>query len=372
MGGKKLRVGVIGGGGIAQMMHLPHLFERPDRYELVALADLDGRTLEEVGKHYGFRVLTKNPDEVCTHPDVDAVMIFASGNHKAPTLAALAAGKHVLVEKPLAYSVAEAEEIAAAAAKSKGTLMVGYHKRFDPHYLRAREEVRAMDDLRYVQVTVLHPEDGAYRLHHTVWPDPDARTKLTPEADDRAGAAKRVTSAPAAADVDRIVKAGAPTGHRVAAIIATESLIHDINAVRGILGEPEGVVSAHVWQEGWAQTSVTKFKNDVTVNMNWVAVPGIRNYEETVRFIGPKKRVTLVFPSPYLRNLPTKLLIERYPASGNPLDLIVEEHTVSFDEAFRAELEHFRVAVTEGKKPELTAADGLGDAKWIRAIAEKY
>lgn len=372
MANSKLRVGVIGGGGIAQMMHLPHLRERPDRYELVALADVDARTLKEVGTHYGFRVLTEKPEEVCAHPDVDAVLIFASGNHKAHTLAALAAGKHVLVEKPLAYSVAEAEEIAAAAKNAKGTLMAGYHKRFDPHYLRARDEVRSMDDLRYVQVTVLHPEDGAYRMHHVVWPEPDARTKLTPEADDRAGAARRVSNPPTAADVDRIVKPGASTAHRVAAIIATESLIHDINAVRGVLGEPEAVVSAHVWQDGWAQTSVTRFPKDVTVNMTWVAVPGIKHYEETVRFIGPRKRVTLVFPSPYLRNLPTKLFIERYPTSGPGSDLVVEEHTVSFDEAFRAELEHFRVSVIEGKKPELTVTDALGDAAWVRAIAEKF
>lgn len=368
MPNKKIRVGVIGGGGIAQMMHLPHLAERPDRWEITALADVDPRTLEEVGRHYRIPNLTTNAEELIARNDIDAVMIFASGNHRAVTLAALAAGKHVLVEKPLAYNVAEAEELAAAAKKAKGLLMVGYHKRFDPHYLRAREEVRAMKDLRYVQVTVLHPEDGAYRMHHVVWPEPDNRTRLTPEAEDRAGAAKRVTDSPSAKDVDGIVKSGASTAHRVAAIIATESLIHDINAVRGILGEPEEVVSAHVWQDGWAQTSVTRFKNDVAVNMNWIAVPGIRNYEETVRFISPTKRVTLVFPSPYLRNLPTKLFIER----GDGTQMVNEEHQVSFDEAFRAEIEHFRQSVLTGKRPELTEADGLGDARWIAGIAGKY
>ena len=49
MADKKIRVGVIGGGGIAQIMHLPHLAERPDRWKITALADVDPRTLEEVG-----------------------------------------------------------------------------------------------------------------------------------------------------------------------------------------------------------------------------------------------------------------------------------------------------------------------------------
>ncbi|MCA9601358.1 MAG: Gfo/Idh/MocA family oxidoreductase [Polyangiales bacterium] len=365
---KRLRVGVIGGGGIAQMMHLPHLAERPDKFELVALADMDARTLEEVGAKYRIPNLTTNASELIAREDVDAVLIFASGNHRAVVLEALASGKHVLCEKPVAYNVAEAEEVARAVKGAKGTFMAGYHKRFDPHYRRARELVRSMGDLRYVAVTVLHPEDGAYRMHHVVWPDPDSRTRLTPEADDKAGALKRVTSSPTAKDVDGIVPAGAPSDHRVASILASESLIHDINAVRGVLGEPEEVISAHVWQDGWAQTSVTRFPNDVRVNMSWISVPGLKHYEETIRFIGPKLRVTLVFPSPYLRNLPTELLVER----GEGPELVQERHTLSFDEAFRDELEHFRVAVTTGQKPELTEADVLGDARWLRDIAAKY
>ena len=51
---------------------------------------------------------------------------------------------------------------------------------------------------------------------------------------------------------------------------------------------------------------------------------------------------------------------------------MVEEHTVSYEEAFRAELHHFRDAVQSGRPPEPSLADALGDARWIHQIAAAY
>jgi predicted dehydrogenase len=147
-----------------------------------------------------------------------------------------------------------------------------------------------------------------------------------------------------------------------------ESLIHDLDLVRGVLGEPEEVVSAHVWQEGFAQTSVTRFAGDVRVVASWVLVPGLRNYEETVRFIGADRRVTLVFPSPYLRHAPTALTIERMDGEA----LVVEHRTESYEEAFRAELHHFHAAIARGSQPEPSVDDAIGDARWIHALAAAY
>jgi predicted dehydrogenase len=102
----------------------------------------------------------------------------------------------------------------------------------------------------------------------------------------------------------------------------------------------------------------------VVVNLTWISVPELRNYQETVRFVGNDGRVTLVFPSPYLRHVPTPLAIERMDGE----DLVVEHHTVSYDEAFRRELIEFHECVTTGMAPETTVADALGDSRWIQAM----
>ncbi len=367
MGGP-LRVGVVGCGGIAQMMHLPTLAERPDLFSIVALADLNGATLEAVGRRYGVGGLHLDVRELVSRADVDAVLLLASGSHEGPAVAALEAGKHLFVEKPLGFSLEETERIAAVARKCRGRLMVGYHKRFDPAYLKAREEVRGLRDLRYVEVTVLHPDDGAYRDHHALLPVPERPPSPPDEEESKRAVAREATEGPLADRVTATVGEGAPREHRVGAFLLFQSLVHDVNALRGILGEPEEVVSAEVWRDGFAQHSISRFPGDLRVSMSWVFLPGLKHYEERLRFVSPEKRVTLLFPSPYLRHLPTPLQVERMESG----ELVVEQRTVSYEEAFRAELHHFRSCILDGRDPSPSLEDALGDARWLRAIARAY
>ena len=362
-----LRVAVVGCGGIAQMMHLPTLAERPDLFAVTAVADVNRATLDAVARRYGVAAASTDYREVVGRPDVDAVLLLASGSHRDASLAALAAGKHLFVEKPLGFGVAETEEIAQAARGSRGRLMVGYHKRFDPAYLRAREEVRALRDLRYVEVTVLHPEDAAYRTHHVVLPG--GRPWLsTPEPAINQAILAEATGGQVADAVAGIVGKDSPAASKVAAFLLSVSLIHDVDAVRGILGEPEQVVSAHVWRDGFAQTSLTRFRGDVHASLSWISLPGLKHYEERLRFVSPEKRVTLTFPSPYLRHAATPLEVERMDGD----ELVVEHRTVSYEEAFRAELHHFHRCLAEGVAPTPSLDDALGDARWIEAIAHAY
>jgi predicted dehydrogenase len=348
------------------MMHLPTLAERPDLFRIAGLAEIDRAALDAVGERYGVAVRTTDYRQLIRRGDVDAVLLATSGSHKEAAIAALQADKHVFVEKPVGFSLAETESVSRAARRSRSVLMVGYHKRFDPSYRRARAEVRTMRDLRFVQVTVLHPDDGAYRTHHALVP-PRPWAEPAEQASDEAGVAEVTTGAIAAA-IEETVGPRAAVTSRVAASMLFLSLIHDVNAVRGVLGEPEEVLSAHVWRGGFAQSSLTRFAGNVRVAMTWVSLPGLKHYEERLLFVSPEKRVTLVFPSPYLRHFPTPLLIERMEGG----ELVAEERTVSYEEAFRAELLHFHECVTQRKKPETSIEDALGDARWIQAIVQAF
>jgi predicted dehydrogenase len=365
---RPLRVVVIGVGGIAQMMHLPTLAERPDLFHIAGLADVSAETLQAVGRRYGVEVLSSDWREAVDKADPDAVLLLASGCHRDAVLDLIGSGRPLFVEKPLAFSLQETEEIARVVAERKATVMVGYHKRFDPAYLRARDAVRALRDLRFVEVTVLHPDDDAYRGHHAVLPAPSGPRPPRSEEEIDALTVAKVTSGAFRGCVDNIVGQDAPAAVRVAAFILFESLIHDVDAIRGILGEPELVISAHTWRGGMAQSSATRFAGDVTVNMSWISLPGLRHYEERLRFVAPDGRVTLTFPSPYLRHAPTPLQIERMDGE----ELVVDDRIVSYEEAFRAELHHFRRCLREGQPPTPSIEDALGDARWIHAIAAAY
>jgi len=358
-----LRVGVVGAGGIAQMMHLPHLAERPDLFRIVALADVDDETLNAVADRYGVERRFREAGALVADRDVEAVLLCASGSQKTSALAALAAGKHLFLEKPLGYGPAEGQEIARAAERAAGTVMVGYHKRYDPAYQRAREAVHSLADLRYVEVTILHPDDDSYRRHHELLPLGRRHPPESAEAIEERIIGK-VTRGPMAELVDDIAGRDAPVERRVAGFICYQSLVHDTNLVRGVLGEPEQVLSWRIWRGGLGQSSLTRFAGDVVVNLTWISVPELRNYQEIVRFVANDGRVTLVFPSPYLRHAPTPLTIERMDGE----DLVVEHHTVSYDEAFRRELIEFHRCVTTGMAPQTTVADALGDSRWIQSM----
>src|SRR5262245_25361631 len=128
-----LRIGVVGCGAIAQIMHIPHLVDY-EQFELVALADSNPAVLAAVGDRY--KVARRYTDwrEMMAADDIEAVALLHSGSHHDSTIAALDANKHVFVEKPLGWNVHEAESVAARAAKSDRVVELGYHKLYDPAF----------------------------------------------------------------------------------------------------------------------------------------------------------------------------------------------------------------------------------------------
>lgn len=358
-----LRLGVIGCGAIAQMMHLPTLAERPDLFAVAGLADLDRAMLDMVAARYHVARTTVDYRDLLAHRDVDAVLVLASGSHRPFVTAALASGKHVFVEKPLGFSLAETEELAATARASGRVVQIGYHKRFDPAYRRARDLVRMLADVRLVEVTVLHPDEAPYRRHHALLPRRENAAMSEAEID--AATIREAAPEPIRAALESTLGPAAPEHLRVATVVLLTSLIHDINLVRGLVGEPEEVLSAHVWRHGMAQSSLTRCAGDIRVSMTWISVPGLAHYEERVRVVGNDCRVTLVFPSPYLRHAPTALEVERMDGTA----LVVEQQTVSYEEAFRDELHHFLDTVRSGAPADPGIDEAVGDARWIESIA---
>ena len=135
----RLKVGVIGAGVIAQVMHLNYLRELSDRFEVVALCDISGENADNNADRYNIGKRYTDWREMLDDADIDAVFILTSGSHAPIAIAAANAGKHVLVEKPMCFSVAEGLEMKAAADAAGVTLMVAYPKRYDPAFERFRD-----------------------------------------------------------------------------------------------------------------------------------------------------------------------------------------------------------------------------------------
>ena len=138
-----VRLGVIGCGRIAQVAHLPAL-EKADRVDLVVVCDRSEQVARAVAERYGVGSYVTEPAAVFESAQVEAVLIAVPDRfHGEVAEAALRAGKHVLVEKPLASSVHEAGRLVELQAQTGLTLQVGAMKRHDPGLSFARDYLAA-------------------------------------------------------------------------------------------------------------------------------------------------------------------------------------------------------------------------------------
>ncbi|MGW4151988.1 Gfo/Idh/MocA family protein [Micromonospora chersina] len=354
---KRVRVGVIGLGTVAQIMHLPYLASLPELFEIAALSDVSPGLLAAMGEQYGVPADRRYADyrDLVTS-DLDAVLVLSSGSHAPQILAALDAGRHVLVEKPLCFTLREADEIAAAVERTGRTVMVAYMKRFDPGYLHGQQLVDKLADPRYVQINTLHPSEDQYIDIHGVRRFGDVPTDVVAELD-RAQEALLDEAVGPISDALRFVYFDVFLG----------SMVHDVNALRGLVGAPESVLFTEVWPIDSKTPSVTtmlKHEGELRTLYTWSYLAELRDYFEEIAVLSSAERVRIQFPSPFLKHWPTPVVYQRME-SGAMLESRVQ---ASYDEAFREELRAFHECVVDGRRPLTDVADARADIAILQQI----
>jgi predicted dehydrogenase len=352
---ERLRVGVVGCGVIAQVMHLPHLLELDDRFDLHAVCDISEPTARACSQRYGNPKVFTSWEEMLTEP-LDAVLVLTSGSHAPVAIAAANAGMHVLVEKPMCLNLEEGQQMLDAAGAAGVQLMVGTMKRYDPAYERLLEVLPQTGELRLVRVTTLESPWRPYLENYALAPPTQAPTQLTEQlmADDE----RRVIAALPDADQDT---------RYCYRWMLLDNLVHELNALRGALGEPELVKYAELSPR---VVNLSLVFDGVDCHLSWVDLPGIARYRQELAFYGLDARATLTLPSPYLRGEPSELAIEGgHPDSPHSWRTV---ETVSYVEAFKRELLEFRSAILEGRPARTNGEDGLHDVALCTAIARVH
>ncbi|HOJ20074.1 MAG TPA: Gfo/Idh/MocA family oxidoreductase [Armatimonadota bacterium] len=167
---ERIRLGVIGCGGMSRV-HLataggksPHTSEalRPfaERVEVYALADVDLARAEAHRQAYGGEYVTDDPERLFSDPNVDAVLITTwHDTHAAYSLRALESGKHVLIEKPMAMTERECDDIVAAVDRTKLKYMVAFRCRFGRGALDVKREIpHPKNVIAHARVAGIWPE----------------------------------------------------------------------------------------------------------------------------------------------------------------------------------------------------------------------
>jgi predicted dehydrogenase len=137
---RKVRVAVVGAGFFGELH--AHTYSSNPLANLVAIVDVDVERAKAVAKTYNVKSYYHDVEELLAKEEVDAISVATpETQHMAPAVAAAKAGKHVLVEKPIAHTLDDAQVMVDTARKSGTKLMVGYILRFDSRYAQAKEQL---------------------------------------------------------------------------------------------------------------------------------------------------------------------------------------------------------------------------------------
>lgn len=353
---ERIRIGVVGGGLIAQAAHLPNLRRLDGHFELVALADPSARVRDRVGRRFGIPATYATWEAMLDEAPLDAVAVCTPHSaHTDPILAALDAGRHVFVEKPLCLRSGDADRIVAAQERTGRVVQVGYMKRFDPAYARLLaalpEDAR---DLRYIEATTYDPDMARPPFFR-----PD---ELVPADDIPATVAQAARDARREQLEAELGTADPVAGHAYY-LTYLSALSHDVNLVHGILerlGEPlpAAVDASRWWADGWAGNGVLRLAGGARCSLTWLWLDGLDEFREDVTAYFTDAVHALRFPAPYLG----------WPARYERRGREAAERSVHLGEAYVAELLHFHACVADGATCRTPAAQARLDLRVLKAM----
>jgi predicted dehydrogenase len=260
------------------------------------------------------------------------------------------------VEKPMCFSAAEGRAMVAAAEAAAVVLMVGYPKRYDPAFARMREEIARLDGARLLRVTTFESPFRPYVGHYPLLPRvplPEQTTAVL-----RQDSEERIRAATGSAtELER----------QVYEMVLLDTLVHELNTVRGLLGEPTRLDFASLALD---QVTVMLRFGDLPAAIHWIDLPGIARYGMEFALYAPDRRLRLTFPSPFLRNEPAVLEIEGGTA-GTGRSWRTEE-VVGYESGFKNELVAFYDSIASGRPPPTSGRDGLRDIRLCQAIIDSH
>jgi predicted dehydrogenase len=290
-----MRVAVIGVGHLGR--HHARILAAMPGIDLVGVADTNPARAREVAGTHGIAVI----DDVASLPGaVDAVVVATpTASHAAVARPFLAAGTAVLIEKPLARTLAEADEIVSLARQRHATLAVGHTERFNPAVAAARP---LLTSPRFIEC-------------HRLGTFPDRSL-----------------------DID----------------VVFDLMIHDLDVVLSVIGSPVAAIDAVGVPVLTPKIDIAnvrlRFESGCIVNLTASRIS--RDRTRKIRVFQPDSYVAVDYAA---QELEVWRLVR--PAAGLPA---IEGGPVSVarDEPLKRELEDFIAAVREGREPEVTGEDG--------------
>lgn len=351
---RRIRIGICGCGEVTQVIHLPALQQLDDRFEVAALCDVSASVLAGVAARLPGVATYGDTGSLLGDSRVDAVLVATPhAYHASTTIAALRAGKHVLVEKPLAMTLEDAEAVAREEMASGRIVQVGYMRRYAGTFSAAVELVaNHRGEVRFARV---HDFIGANRQII------DDTSRVLRGND--ISAEQQAEVGRLGADMTR-----AAIGTTDPELVQAYGLLlglnsHDISAMRALLGRPSRVL--HATQRGGGRYISASFDYGGFVCEFATGVDRLPRYDTFIEVYFAERVMRLSYETPYVRNLPATLsLIERDGSAG----IRSSQSFPSRLDAFVLEWLAFANSIDTGTRPQTGVEDAAEDLELFRQI----
>lgn len=355
-----LRVGVVGGGLIAQAVHLPNLAAMPERFKVAAIADPSPRVGQALSALYAPARSYLDWREMLEREQLDVLVVCSPhSTHAAVLLEGLGRGLHAFVEKPLCITVEDARTIADHARAAGLVVQVGYMKRFTEAFSAMASGLPAFDGLRLVNVVTYDP--WMAREPFVPW------ASMT-QADDIPATVVAAARAEESRQVEQAVGRGDAETVRAYSYTFLAALVHDVNLINGLLdalgvtAEPEAISSAH-WAGGDAASGTFRLANGALWHSSWTLLRQQMQFQERVSLYFADGVHELTFPMPYDTSVPVVHSV--VGASGAETTHRAQGHVT---DPYVAELEHFHASVTTGAMVRTPPEQALRDLELLQSL----
>ncbi|MBE2238313.1 MAG: Gfo/Idh/MocA family oxidoreductase [Caldilineaceae bacterium] len=353
----QLRVGIVGCGEVVQIIHLPSLYRLADKFRVTAVCDASQEVLDAVGAQWNVSKRYLHYEDLVTAPEVDIVLVANPHvYHASVTLAAVAAGKHVLVEKPAAMNLAECDAVQAAQEHAGAIVQVAYMRRYAPAFEQACTIVGKMRVEGDVRLARVHDVIG----HNAQFIKPTARVVRGQDIPQAMLAAGKELEAEAIAQA--IGAASKEVQKAYMMMLGLSS--HDISAMRELLGMPQRVL--HATQRGGLYLTAT-FDYGAFVCQFDTGVDHLPRFDANLEVFGERKYVRVQYDTPYVLNLPIRLYVSEAHGEHGVVEQMVHP---SWGDAFVNEWLALHTNITEQRAPKTSIADYRQDLELFQAMTK--
>ncbi len=339
-------VGIVGCGEATQILHLPSLNQLHEQFQVKALCDLSQTVLDGVGKQWGIAQRYLNYQDLLTQPDIEIVLIAnPDAYHAEVALAAITAGKHVLIEKPMCMTLAEADAIISAQQQANVIVQVGYMRRYAPAFIAACQRLPELGPIRLARV---HDVLGSNALFiqdtSRVIRANDIAPQLIEAAQQQREASIKVAIGDTPAELRRAYGLLLGLGS------------HDISAMRELLGRPRRVLyAAQRWGGGYLSAA---FDYGDYICHYETGTDRIPRFDAYLDVYGEQQTMRIKYDTPYVRNLPIYVSHIQANDSGG---VIQHSENPAWGDAFVAEWRAFYENIIKQKIPKTSPADFRND-----------